>query len=86
MKKIMHLLFLSCLKASELIEKDFHIKLGSKERLQLKLHKTMCDTCNRYSKHSAIIEKAIHDLQDKEAIFVDFKKLEKRIILNLKNA
>ena len=85
MKKIMHLLFLSCLKASELIEKDFHIKLGFKERLQLKLHKTMCSTCNRYSKQSATIEKGIRDLQKTEAISVDFKKLEERIIQDLKN-
>ncbi len=82
----MHLLFLSCLKASELIEKDFHIKLSSKEKLQLKLHKTMCNTCNRYSKQSATIEKGIRDLHKTEAISVDFKKLEERIILNLKNA
>lgn len=86
MKKIMHLLFLSCLKASELIEKDFHIKLGLKERLQLKLHKTMCSICNRYSKQSATIEKGIRDLQKTEAISVDLKKLEERIIQDLKNA
>jgi len=43
----------------------------------------MCSTCNRYGKHSILIEKGIHDLQKKEAISVDFKKLEKRIILNL---
>jgi len=83
MKKIMHLLFLSCLKASELIEKDLHLKLRLREKLQLKLHKAMCSTCNRYGKHSILIEKGIHDLQKKEAISVDFKKLEKRIILNL---
>lgn len=83
-KKVMQVLFLSCLRASELIEKDLHLRLGLLEQLQLKLHKTMCNTCNRYSKHSFLIEKAIHDLQRKEAMSVDFKELEKRIILNIK--
>jgi len=84
MRKIMHLLFLSCLRASELIEKDLHLKLGLLEKLQLRLHKTMCNTCNRYGKHSILIEKGILDLQKKEAISVDFRKLEKRIVLKIK--
>ena len=84
-RKIMHLLFLSCLKASELIEKDLHLKLGLRETLQLKLHKTMCHTCSKYGIQSVLIENGIRDLQKKEAISVDFKKLEKRIILNMKN-
>lgn len=82
----MHLLFLSCLKASELIEKDLHLKLGLREKLQLRLHKTMCHTCNRYGKQSTLIEKGIRDLQKKEAISVDFKKLEEHIILKIKKA
>jgi len=86
MKKIMHILFLSCLKASELIEKDLHLRLVFSEKLQLKLHKMMCKTCNRYGKQSALIEKGIHNLQKKEAISVDFKILEERIILSLKKA
>ena len=86
MRKIMHLLFLSCLKASKLIEKDLHIKLGFREKLQLRLHKTMCHTCNRYGKQSVLIEKGIRDLQKREAILVDFKKLEEHIILKIKKA
>lgn len=86
MRKIMHLLFLSCLRASELIEKDLHLKLELREKLQLKLHKLMCHTCNRYGKHSMLIEKGIQDLQKKEAISIDFKKLEEGIILKIKKA
>ena len=41
----MHLLFLSCLKATELIEKKMHFKLSFGERLQLSVHKAMCDAC-----------------------------------------
>jgi len=83
-KRIMQVLFLSCLRASELIEKDLHLRLGLLEQLQLKMHKTMCNTCNRYGKHSVLIENGIRDLQRKEAMSIDFEELEKRIILNLK--
>ncbi len=57
MKKIVHILFISCLKATELIEKKFHFKLSIREKLQLKLHKMMCEACTKYEKHSDIIEK-----------------------------
>ena len=59
MKKLMHILFLSCLKATELIEKKFHFKLSIKERLQLKMHKMMCEACTKYEKHSTLLEKGI---------------------------
>lgn len=59
MKKIMHILFLSCLKATELIEKKFHFKLSIKERLQLKIHKMMCKACTKYEKHSTLLESGI---------------------------
>ena len=59
MKKIMHKLFLSCLKATELIEKKMHFGLSGKERLQLKMHKMMCDACSSYEKQSVFLEKGI---------------------------
>lgn len=59
MKKIMHILFLSCLKASEMIEKKIHFKLSVTEKLQLKMHKTMCKACTLYEKQSILIEKGI---------------------------
>lgn len=59
MKKIMHILFLSCLKATELIEKKFHFKLSLRERLQLKTHKMMCEACTKYEKQSAMLEQGI---------------------------
>lgn len=34
----MHLLFLSCLKSIELIEKQFHSKLSFSDRLQFKIN------------------------------------------------
>jgi len=62
MKHIMHILMLSCLKATELIEKRFHVKLSFKERLQLRMHLMMCEKCTRYEKQSAFLEKGIQNL------------------------
>ncbi|MAE07864.1 MAG: hypothetical protein CL661_03790 [Bacteroidetes bacterium] len=59
MKKIMHILFLSCLKATELLEKKLYFKLSLKEKLQLRMHKSMCEACSNYQKQSILIEKAI---------------------------
>ncbi len=55
----MHFLFLSCLKATELIEKKLHIKLSVKEKLRLKMHKSMCNACRRYDKQSKIMDTAL---------------------------
>jgi hypothetical protein len=63
MKKIMHILLLSCLKATELIEKKLHVRLKWHERIQLKLHKLMCRACTNYEIQSAFIEKGISSAQ-----------------------
>lgn len=83
MKKIMNTLFLSCLKATELIEKNFHIQLSFTERMQLKAHKMMCDACKNYEKQSVIIEKAIENQQKKLHPQIDMEQLKKQITLNL---
>ena len=59
MKRIMNILFLSCLKASALIEKKLHVRLTLQERLQLRMHKMMCDACTRYEKQSILLEHSI---------------------------
>ena len=51
---------LSCLKASELIEKKLNFKLSTMEKIQLFLHKSMCDACTAYKKQSLLIDKLIH--------------------------
>ena len=58
-KNLMHILLLSCSKATELMEKKFHFKLSATEKIQLELHKLMCDACKRYEKQSEIIEEGI---------------------------
>ncbi len=59
MQKLIKILFLSCLKASELVEKKMHFNLSFTERIQLKLHKSMCEACRVYEKQSNFIEKGI---------------------------
>jgi peroxiredoxin len=79
MKKLSHILFLSCLKASELIEKKMHFKLSFTEKLQLKVHKSMCSACRLYEEHSEIIENGISRHFNGEEKPTDIEKLKKRI-------
>ena len=75
-KRIMNILFLSCLKATELLEKKLHFRLSVKEKYQLKMHKMMCDACRRYDKQTHFIEKSI---QHQDHIFqneVDVEELK----------
>ncbi len=81
----MHILLLSCLKATEIIEKGLHFRLSWKEKLQLKAHKMMCDACSRYEKQSLFLDKAIkscHDFdpgKDIEPAKAEIRELKKRI-------
>jgi hypothetical protein len=79
MKKLSHILFLSCLKASELIEKKLHFKLSFTEKLQLKVHKSMCSACRLYEAHSEIIEQGIAHHFHKKDEPVDVEKLKQKI-------
>ena len=79
----MNILILSCLKATELIEKKLHFKLSFKEKLQLKVHKMMCDACRMYEKQSTLLEKGIEQQQKAEMEEMDIEKLKKEIHLYL---
>ncbi|KUK58370.1 MAG: Uncharacterized protein XD81_1149 [Bacteroidetes bacterium 38_7] len=85
MKKIMHLLFLSCLRATELIEKQFHFKLSFSERLQLMVHKSMCKACTKYEKQSIVLEHGIHQHLEQELTLHDVSKLKEDILIKLKS-
>ncbi len=76
MKKLMHMLFLSCLKATELIEKKLHFKISVREKLQLRMHKMMCNACSNYEKQSIFIEKGISINQKEEFSEDDIKQLK----------
>ncbi len=82
MKKLMHILFLSCLKATELIEKKMQFRLSSMESLQLMVHKSMCDACRNYEKQNYFIEKAITNYKDidPKKVTIDMDSFKKIII------
>jgi hypothetical protein len=61
MKRLINILLLSCKKATELIEKREIITLSTKEKLQLRIHTSMCKACKSYEQQSDIIEKALSD-------------------------
>lgn len=42
--------------ATKLIEKRSVTNLSLKEKIQLRLHKSMCDACSNYEKHSLKID------------------------------
>lgn len=75
----MNKLFLSCLKATELIEKQLIFKLNRKEEIQLKAHKLMCSACTSYEKQSQIIEKGIENSTQAEFSIEDVESLKKEI-------
>ncbi len=79
MKKLMHILFLSCIKATELIEKKFNFELSFTEKLKLKIHASMCNACKLYEKQSEIIEKGIAQHIEEHTEPVDVEELKKRI-------
>lgn len=60
MKKIMQWFLLSCRKATELIDKEFLVKLSFKEKIQLQLHKSMCSACTAYEKQSKKMDDLFH--------------------------
>lgn len=84
-KRIIRFMFLSCLKATEIIEKGLHFKLSYKERLRLKVHKIMCDACKNYETHSLFIENAIAEQENKrdKDTFTDIKKFKASILNKL---
>ena len=84
-KRIMRILFLSCLKATELIEKKLHFSLSSKEKYQLKMHKMMCNACRQYEDHSYFIDKTLKHNQFTAPREVDVEQLKKLINEKLPN-
>ncbi len=85
MKKLMHILFLSCLKATELIEKKLNFRLTWTEKMQLKAHKMMCDACSNYEKQSIFIDKGIAASKKMEFPETDIEHLKELIVRKLEN-
>jgi len=58
-KKIIHLILLSCIRATELIEKKSLFGLSWIERLQLRLHTNVCEGCTIYQQQSILLDKVL---------------------------
>ena len=76
---LMNKLVLSCLKATELIERKFHVKLKLRQRLQLKIHLMICDACANYQKQSEFLDKGISQHLKEASTSVDIELLKKTI-------
>ena len=85
MKKIMHFFFLSCLKATSLIEKKLHIELSFKERIQLYTHNLMCEACSNYEKQYLILEEHLSKPPQDSEDDRDFMALKKSIVDQLES-
>ena len=46
----------TCKKSTELIDKQMLTPLTLKQKMQLKAHKAMCETCNAYAHQSKLID------------------------------
>ncbi len=85
MKKLMHLLFLSCLKATELIEKKIYFRLTLKQKIQLKAHKAMCSACSNYEKQSRFMDQALRHSNKPNESSADLSELKKETLAKIKN-
>ncbi len=75
---------LSCLRATELIEKRKIVPLTVSEKFKLFIHTKMCKVCNNYIKESDLMDKAIEVLHERtEDEHLQTNALEKRILHNL---
>lgn len=79
MNKIRNTLLLSCLRATELIEKHLHFKLSLSEKIALRFHVSMCRACQLYEKQSAFIEKGLSSPLTKKEAFKDIETLKMKI-------
>lgn len=82
----MNFLLLSCKKATFLIEKRELSSLSFKEKIQLKLHTSMCEACRIYEKQSKTIDEALSQWIKAAAEKKEFlsKEAKEKIISELK--
>lgn len=65
-KRIIHFFVLSCEKATFLIEKQLHTPLSLIERLQLRIHLSICKNCTAYKYKALFLDKLMADERTKE--------------------
>ena len=84
MKGFMRFFMLSCLKATELIEKKLNSGLSSSENIKLHMHTSLCSACRNYEIQSREIDKAIKSSLKGNKDDVDMNDLKSKIINRLK--
>jgi len=82
----MNKMFLSCLKATELIEKKLLFKLSFLEKIRLTIHKMMCDACSLYEKQTRILDKAMNRHPNKDELSVDLSNFKKDLISKIEES
>ena len=76
-------IFISCLRATALIEKKNIAGLSFSEKFKLSLHTRMCKVCKAYITESNILDEGLNNL-NKDAIPKDTAPLKDQIIKSLK--
>lgn len=79
MNTLKNWILLSCLKATELIEKRLHFGLSFRERLALRLHVSMCKACQQYEKQSLFLDKELARQLDHKELIHDIDQLKLKI-------
>jgi len=82
----MNKMFLSCLKATELIEKKLLFKLSLTEKIRLTMHKMMCEACTLYEKQTRILDKALEGHPKKDELSFDLNNFKKDLIMKIEEA
>ena len=88
MSKIGRVIYSSCDKVSELIEKQSVVALTPGQRLQLTIHLKICDACRNYQKQSVLLDTILkgNDLPNQDgASEAQHKELKEKIKSNLKS-
>lgn len=62
MKSIVHHLFYSCSKATELIDRRSIEPLAGSEKFRLRIHLSMCKACSRYLSQSDFMDDVLKKL------------------------
>ena len=82
----MNKMFLSCLKATELIEKKLLFKLSLPEKIRLTIHKMMCEACTLYEKQTRFLDKAMDRHPNKDELSVDLSNFKKDLIRKIEES
>lgn len=81
MNRAMSIVFLSCRKATELVERKIHFGgLSRTDQIQLHFHSMICKFCSAYEKQSLLIEKSMATSSKKILGDEDLAQLKKMIL------